>query len=237
MAMPKGLSVFVPAFVLLTGTAAAQPLEGSRAQCADDSVTDMVVIKACTAVIQSGQEDAEGLTRAYKNLCLAQNNRGNHDQAIADCTQAIRLDPADIDTVLFRAHAFFNKSDFDSAIEDYNRAIALGSKSAETSADAFVGRAAAWHRKGDEQRAIADIDQAVRLNPKDATAFFLRGVAYQSIGDNDRAVKDYGEAIQLAPNFALSLYRRGLLRASLGDADGGAEDIARARKINPAVGK
>ena len=234
--MPR-LPVLIPAFVLVAGAAAAQPLDSSRAQCADDSVTDTVVIKACTAVIQSGREDAEGLTRAYKNLCLAQNNRGNHDQAIDDCTQAIRLDPADINTILFRAHAFFNKSDFDSAIEDYSQAIALGSQSREASADAFVGRAAAWHRKGDEQRAIADIDQAVTLNPKDATAFFLRGVAYQAAGDNGRAVKDYDEAIRLAPNFALSLYRRGMLKTAMGDANGGAEDIAHARKISPTVGK
>lgn len=229
LAACPALWIFVLAFTPLPAGA----VDRNLARCTGDTDSDDAIIDACTSVIRSGQQPDAMLATAYKSLCLARNDKGDHDGAIRDCDQAIRLDPGYGQAYLFRGHANFNKGDYDSAIADYDQAIALGSDAAAS----FVERGAAYHRKGDEADAIADLDQAITLDPNDPTAFYIRGAVYQAQSDNDRAIQDYGHAIRLAPNFAASLYRRGVLELKVGDARAGDADIARARQIDPGVGK
>jgi tetratricopeptide (TPR) repeat protein len=49
---------------------------------------------------------------------------------------------------------------------------------------------------------MADLNQAIRLNPNFAEAYFLRGSAYGSRGDYARASADLEKALQLNPNHA-----------------------------------
>ena len=44
-----------------------------------------------------------------------------------------------------------------------------------------------------------DYTEAVRLNPKDATAYRNRGVSYEKKGDYDKSISDYSEAIRVHP--------------------------------------
>jgi len=57
--------------------------------------------------------------------------------------------------------------------------------------------------KGEYDRAISDYDEAIRLNPQDAIAFYKRGFAYHYKNNHDRAFEDYKAAIQLKTEFAL----------------------------------
>ncbi|HWY60725.1 MAG TPA: tetratricopeptide repeat protein [Rhizomicrobium sp.] len=230
----QALWFFVLAFTaLLAGAAAAQSSDQDWPRCIDDAATDNVMIEACTAVIRSGHETDANLSIAFKNLCLAHNDKGDHDRAIQDCDQAIRLHPGYVMAYLYRGHAYFNKADYDRAIQDYDQAIAFGSNDATT----FVERGAAYHRKGDEVRAITDLNQAITLDSDDAIAFYVRGAAYQAVNHNDQAILDYSYAIKLAPRFAVSFYRRGVLKIKMGDIKGGEADIAQARTIDPHLGK
>src|SRR5262244_2068669 len=69
----------------------------------------------------------------------------------------------------------------------------------------------------DYDRAIADYNEAIRLVPADAPAFFGRGNAYASKGDRDRAIADYSEAIRLDPKYAFAFNNRGIAYAIKGD--------------------
>jgi tetratricopeptide (TPR) repeat protein len=218
---------------LLAGVAAAQSGDKNWTRCIDDTATDNVMIEACTAVIRAGHETEADLATAFKNLCLAHNDKGDHDRAIQDCDQAIKLHPDYVVAYLYRAHAYFNKANYDRAIQDYDQAISLDSNDAA----AFVQRGAAYHRKGDEVRAITDLNQAITLDSDDATAFYVRGAAYQAANHNDQAILDYSYAIKLAPQFAASFYGRGVLKMKMGDAKGGQADIAQAKTIDPHIGK
>jgi tetratricopeptide (TPR) repeat protein len=231
----QALWIFVLAFTpLLAGGAGAQPRDGNWTRCAGDrDYGDEVIIEACSAVVRTEHTSDADLAIAFKNLCLAYNDKGDHDRAIQDCDQAIRLHPGYLDAYLFRGHAYFNKGDNDRAIQDYDQAVALGSNGANT----FVQRGAAYHMKGDNARAIQDLDQAIMLSPNDATAFYIRGAAYEAEKDNSHAIQDYGQAIRLVPRFAASLYRRGVLEKLTGDVVPGDADIAQARKIDPGIGK
>ncbi len=50
---------------------------------------------------------------------------------------------------------------------------------------------------GDVQLAIEDFDEAIRLDPQYALAYFNRGLAYNAIGDVARANADFDRAADL----------------------------------------
>ena len=60
-----------------------------------------------------------------------------------------------------------------------------------------MDRGIAYKAKDDYDRAIADYTDAIRLDPKNDTAYDRRGDAYRAKGDFDHAIADYGEAIRL----------------------------------------
>ena len=56
---------------------------------------------------------------------------------------------------------------------------------------------------GQYEQLIRDFDEAIRIDPHDAVAYFTRGVGYIRIGQRERGVQDFDEAIRLDP----SIYR------------------------------
>src|SRR5262249_6666537 len=62
---------------------------------------------------------------AYRGRGLAYEEEGKYAQAVADYTEAIRLDPRAADAYLHRGDAYFAQDDFDQAITDYDEAICL----------------------------------------------------------------------------------------------------------------
>jgi tetratricopeptide (TPR) repeat protein len=67
-----------------------------------------------------------------------------------------------------------------------------------------------YNLKGDYDRAIADYDEAIRLDPKVAAAFYNRAIAYKAKGDPDRVIADYNKAIRLDPKDADAFINRGV---------------------------
>jgi len=60
-------------------------------------------IKSCTALIQSGAESNENVGIAFFNRALAYENKEDFERAIADFSEAIRLDPNDADALFYRS--------------------------------------------------------------------------------------------------------------------------------------
>jgi tetratricopeptide (TPR) repeat protein len=109
------------------------------------------------------------------------NNRGlsyfyNHDynSAIAEFTQAIRLNPNYAEAYFNRGEAYryryalryFSGNDCDLAIADYTQAIRL----IPSYAEAYYRRGDAYSEKGDDNQAIADYEVALRINPNHKAA-------------------------------------------------------------------
>ena len=47
---------------------------------------------------------------------------------------------------------------------------------------------------------MQDYDEAIRLDPQDAVAYYNRGVAYKNLGQTERANQDFAQAIRLDPS-------------------------------------
>src|SRR5260370_73981 len=104
---------------------------------------------------------------------IADNNRGvaygatgDNDHAIADYSDAIRLNPKVAGAYANRGRAYRAKGDNDHAIADYTKAIKLDPKLA----NAYDNRGRAYRAKGENDRATRDFKEAIRLDPKLAPA-------------------------------------------------------------------
>ena len=63
--------------------------------------------------------------------------------------------------------------------------------------------------KHEYDKAIADFSEAIRLDPKSATAYDRRAGAYEAKGNYDQAIADFTEAIRFDPRSAAGIYRPG----------------------------
>ena len=88
------------------------------------------------------------------------------EEAIADCTEAIRLDPRNPRLYLERAGLLSELDRYQEAVEDYDRAIRLDPDLAA----AYLGRCHAKSELGLHEEAVEDYDRLVLLDPDSAAA-------------------------------------------------------------------
>ena len=125
-----------------------------------------------------------------------------------------RLQPGDQDgranALAFynRGLAYWDQSEFDKALADYEQAIRINPGYAPT----YYNRGLAYFEQRDYDRAIADLNQAINGKPDYTSAFNIRGLSYIGKGETDRGIQDFDQAIRLDANFAVALQqpRRGL---------------------------
>jgi tetratricopeptide (TPR) repeat protein len=81
--------------------------------------------------------------------------------------------------------------------------------------------------------ALKDYNEAIRLQPDHAAAFYNRGFAYDNKGDLNGAIENYSEAIRLKPDYAGALNNRGLALYYKGDVEGAPKDCNEAIRLQP----
>jgi tetratricopeptide (TPR) repeat protein len=222
-------SLALVAALAAASPAGAQTLEELWQRC-DDPKAD-VRIAGCTSVIRSGYESGANLSVAFAKRGLAFAWKSEHERAIQDYDQAIRLNPANASALTNRGIAYTQTGQHDRAIADFDQAIRLQPSNPQH----FNNRGFAYARKGQDERAIQDYDQAIRLNPSAAFTLNNRASAFYRLSRYEHAIVDCDRVLHLEPMNPAALYRRGLARQRKGDAVGGAADIAAARAIKAGI--
>src|SRR5262245_9696289 len=115
--MPRLLS-FVSALLMLAGMLAAPAAADDRSVCFNANIAPDTAIEACGRMISSRRVGGRDLGIIYTNRARAYNRKGDYDRAIADWTEAIRLDPKYAIAYNGRAVAYNRKGDYNRAIAD-----------------------------------------------------------------------------------------------------------------------
>jgi tetratricopeptide (TPR) repeat protein len=129
---------------------------------------------------------------AHYKRGIAWLDKGELDKAIADFTQAIRLDPKASDPYSDRGVAWYLKGEYDKAIADCSEAIRLNPKDEM----AFGNRGLTWSCKGEYDKAIADYNKVICLDPENADAY--NNLAWLLATCPLEAHRDGKKAIELA---------------------------------------
>ena len=191
-------------------------------------------ISACTEIIQGAAYSPEQKGAAFRSRASARLDAGAGDQAIADYTEAIRLNPRDAAAFAGRAQAYQTRANPDAALADFTTAIEIGG-SVSVAAGYLIGRGHTYLIKGQHDAAIADFTEALRINPKSAAAYNNRGLAYRTKGDADKAIEDYTAAITLNPVYAQAYANRGYAFENKGSKDEAVADFNRALLLDRAM--
>ena len=186
-------------------------------------------INSCTILIQSGKYSGKDLANAFTSRGVAYASKKDFDRAIADYTDAIRIDPNNLGAYNSRGFAYDNKRDFDHAISDLDQAIRLAPKLAA----AYINRSIAYSGKSEFNKALQDLDEADRLSPGNALVLSARGFAFKQRGDLDFAIRDLSEAIRLSPNSAGAYSNRGDAYRQKGEIDRAIADLNEAIRLEP----
>jgi lipoprotein NlpI len=184
-------------WVLIPAAVWAQSTPGVNL-CASPAGTVDERLAACTRAITSKQLSNENLAITYSNRGNAWTAKGEYDRAIADYTEAIRLNPQFAAAHTNRCIAWDAKGDNERAIADCSEAIRLNPQYA----DGYFNRGVAWSAKGEYDRAIADYSEAIRLDPTGALRYMDRGVAEFLSDRLDAAAEDFAAAGRMRGDLA-----------------------------------
>jgi tetratricopeptide (TPR) repeat protein len=127
-------------------------------------------------------------------------SKKEYDKAIADYTEAIRLNSNDAASYYGRAYAYACKHDIQKTIEDCTKTLAIDSGKVEV----YHLRAQAYWKEGSFTRALADLEKAINLAPSNPTTYEMRGDMYWRRNEFAQAAKDYREVARLQPTDANS---------------------------------
>ncbi len=132
----------------------------------------------------------------YFSRGSAYDRLGKHQQAIADYTVAIELNPESIITYVHRGYAHESQGDYRSATGDYRKAVKLPPKRIVLWNIYYKGYA--HERLREYREAIALYSRYVRMLPGTSGywPYFRRGYVYEKLGDYQSAITDYQTAIR-----------------------------------------
>jgi len=134
-----------------TGAAGEKPFQTDAPAAGNDA--------AATA---AGSGDAS----YYYNQGYANSQSMDHDGAIANYTEALKIDPNLVYALIARGAAYYAKGDYQSAVEDYSRTLELE----PNDAGVFNNRGNAYRKMGNYDMARADYEAALRIDPNNTEA-------------------------------------------------------------------
>lgn len=193
-------------------------------------------IAACDRAIASGKFDGDLLSQLHNNRGVEYKAKSELDRAIADFSDAMKLNPKNLFAYTNRGSALIDKGENDAALADYNAAIAIDAKFFR----AYAGRGDAYRAKKEFDKAIDDYRKALSLDPPDerrkviervmAATYVDRGLTQK---DPAAELADYEEALKLNPENTSALNNRAVLSNNKGEYDRAIRDLDQAIKLKP----
>jgi lipoprotein NlpI len=168
--------------------------------CAQDRVADLA-IAGCTRIIEDAKQKPKARGVAFYNRGNAHVLKGDHDKAIADFDEALKLEPKNASIYNNRGNARGDKGESDAATADFEAAIKINPRYAA----AYFNRGNALAAKGETERALKDYDAAIKNNKRSVNAYIARGALFLASGASAKARADMKQAARIAPKNAYAV--------------------------------
>lgn len=130
---------------------------------------------------------------------LAYAGKQEYGRAVADFTEAVKLDPRMAAAFYYRGNAYADKKEYDSAIADYTAVLRIDAKDAL----AFNNRGTAYANKKQYVSAYKDYARAVELDPQyghalNNLAWMLATCPRDDLRDGKKAIEHATKACELS---------------------------------------
>ncbi|MFC8721355.1 tetratricopeptide repeat protein, partial [Kitasatospora sp. NPDC057198] len=135
------------------------------------------------------------------------------DEAYADYTTLVDLDPYYTDYLSERARIHRARGDFDAALADYDRAVELAPPFPEL----YYNRGTARAEAGDTKGALADFGYTLEMEPDDLDTRLARAELLLEEEEFDAAEADVAAGLELRPEDPRLLCMRGTVALQRGD--------------------
>ena len=180
-------------------------------------------------VIDMGENFNIIATISDKEKIISHEQMKIYEQAIANYSEAIRLEPDYIKTYFERGNVYDRKGKYTLAIADFTHAITMNPDISTL----YTSRGISYSNKGDYDLSIIDHTEAIKLDPNSAVVYNGRGKVYKDKSDYNKAIADFSKAIQIDSSYASAYYLRGNTYNDKGDYDRAIVDFTHAIKIKP----
>ena len=186
--------------------------------------------KAMTALdeaVRLSDDDPPGKAKA---LVVRASLQEDEARRLADCDEAIKLEPRDPGALRFRGMLHLNANNLDKAEADLSAAVALEPKDPDTYE--ALGVAQALEKKYDE--AMESFNKTIELEPDSPAALVHRARIRAIKGDAPAALRDVDQALKLQPGAVQGLQLRAGLLAGIGKYEPALADLNILRRAAPA---
>jgi tetratricopeptide (TPR) repeat protein len=108
-------------------------------------------------------------------------NLGMFEDVITSLTDKVLETEKDEKLYVLRGNTWHDKEEYDKAIIDYNKAIEINPKAAES----YLWRGITWYYKKDFDGALADYTKVIEINSNFDLAYYNRGLAWFAYKEYD----------------------------------------------------
>jgi tetratricopeptide (TPR) repeat protein len=164
---------------------------------------------------------------------MARFDSGSAADAVADFTEAMRVDPAEPASYYGRSQAYQQLGEHERALADLNEVLRLEPESPV----AYANRAVVYNYLQRSEEAFADAEMSIRLDPGNAAAYCTRGRVFAEQGNFDDALDDFSTCIRLDPEAPLGYAGRGHAYFELGRLKRARRDLDMAIELGHVTGQ
>lgn len=168
---------------------------------------------------------------AYDHLSHARYETDDYAGSLEALDELEQLTPGKASVCISRGLTLTKKGDADSAIAEYEKAIAIDPQNAVP----YFEIGGLYRAKGDLVKAVEYYSKAVEKDPK-PVIYYTRGLVRNEALDYDGAIEDYTQAVKLdilSPGNKAILLKRASAKAAKGDWAGAADDCGTAINLDP----
>ena len=136
--------------------------------------------------------------RGYNNRGSGYAERGQHELAIADFSNAIALYPNYPLAYRNRSLSFVELQEWEKALQDANKTIEMITFNAEV----FYTRGQIYYQLRQGDLALQDYKRAIELNPRFWKAYTYRGILHLVMKEWEKALADFDTSLAIKPDQA-----------------------------------